>query len=80
MSSGGQDGHSFIPRWNEEAATLESFDQRVKLFVSSSKKEERCLCGPMIVKTIRLSVGPKSIQEGVRLLWISSDMILFERN
>ena len=29
MSSGGQDGYSFILRWNEEAATLESFDQRV---------------------------------------------------
>ena len=100
MSSGGQDGYSFVPRWNEEAATLESFDQRVKLFVSSTKK--KYLCGPrllatfdpegdtfryvrdnltdvqleaadgsgalMIVKTIRLSVGPKSIQEGVRLL------------
>ena len=90
------------PRWNEEAATLESFDQRVKLFVSSTNKEERYLCGPrllatfdpegdtfryvrdnltdgqleaadgssalMIVKTIRLPVGPTSIQEGVRLL------------
>ena len=102
MSSGGQDGYSFIPRWNEEAAALESFDQRVKLFVSSTKEEERYLCGPrllstfdpegdtfrcvrdnltdvhleaadgssalMIVKTIRLSVGPKSTQEAVRLL------------
>ena len=102
MSSGGQDGYSFIPRWNEEAATLESFDQRVKLFVSSAKKEKKYLCGPrllatfdpegdtfryvrdnltdvqleaadgsgalMIVKTIRLSVGPKSTQESVRLL------------
>ena len=102
MSSGGQDGYSFIPRWNEDAASLESFDQRVKLFVSSTKKEERYLYGPrllatfdpeedtfryvrdnltdvqleaadgsgalMIVRTIRLSVGPKSIQEGVRLL------------
>ena len=81
---------------------LGSFDQRVKLFVSSKKKEERYLCGPrllstfdpegdtfryvrdnltgvqleaadgsgalIIVKTIRLSVGPKSIQEGVWLL------------
>ena len=102
MSSGGQESFSFIPRWNEEAATLESFDQRVKLFVSSTKKEERYLCGPrllatfdperdtfrfvrdnlavvqleaadgsgalMIVKTTRLSVDPKSIQEAVRLL------------
>ena len=40
MSSGGQDGYSFIPRWNEDAATLEAFDQRVKLCVSSTKKEE----------------------------------------
>ena len=102
MSSGGQDGYSFIARWNEEAAKLESFDQRLQLFVSSTAKQERYLCGLrllstldpegetfryvrdnlpdvqleaadgsgalMIVKTIRLSVGPKSIQEGVRLL------------
>ena len=40
MSSGGQDGYSFYPRWNEETAMLGSFDQRVKLFVSSKKKEE----------------------------------------
>ena len=102
MPSDGQDGYSVIQRWNEEAATLESYDQRVKLFVSCTKKEARYLCGTrllstfdseedtfrsvqdnltdvqleaadgscalMIVKTIRLSVGPKSIQEGVRLL------------
>ena len=51
MSSGGQDGCSFIPRWNEEAATPESFDQRVKLFVYSTKKEERYLCGPRLLST-----------------------------
>ena len=101
MSSGGQESYSFIPRWIEQAATLESFDQRVKLFVSSTK-EERYLCCPRllatfdpegdtfryvrdnltdvqleaadgsgaltIVKTIRLSVGPKSTREAVRLL------------
>ena len=39
-----------IPRKNEEAATLESFDQRVKLFVSSTK-EERYLCGPRLLST-----------------------------
>ena len=37
MLSGGHDVHSFIPRWNEEAATLESREQRVKLSVSSTK-------------------------------------------
>ena len=100
MSFGGQDVYSFIPGWNEEAGTLESFDQRVRLFVSSMEKEDRYLFGPrllstfdpegdtfryvrdnlvgaqleapggsgamMIVKTIRLSVGPKSTQEAVR--------------
>ena len=45
------DGYSFTPRWNEEAATLESFDQRVKLFVSSTKKEERYSCGPRLLAT-----------------------------
>ena len=48
MSSGGQESYSFIPRWNEETATLESFDQRVKLFESSTKKEKRYLCGPRV--------------------------------
>ena len=49
MSSGGQESYTFIPRWNEEAATLESCDQRVKLFVSSTKKEERHLCASVHV-------------------------------
>ena len=81
---------------------IASIDQRVKLFVSSTKKEKRYLWGPrllstfhpegdtfryvrdsltdvqleaadgsgalMTVKTIRLSVGPKSTQDAVRLL------------
>ena len=46
MSFGGQDVYSFIPGWNEEAGILESFDQRMQLFVSSTEKEERYLCGP----------------------------------
>ena len=32
-----------------EAATVESFDQRVKLFLSSTKKEERYLCDPRLL-------------------------------
>ena len=97
--SGGQESYCFIPRWNEDAATLESFEQRVTLFVSSPEEEERYLCSPrllstfdpegdtfryvrdnltdvqleavdgsgalLIVKTILLSVGPKSTQEPV---------------
>ena len=52
MSSACHDGDFFIPRWNEEAATLESFDQREKLFVSSTK-EERYLWGPRLLSSFR---------------------------
>ena len=41
----------FIPRWNEEAATLESFDYRVKLFVFPTKKREKYLYGPRLLST-----------------------------
>ena len=51
MSSGGQKRHSFIPSWSEEAASLESFEQRVKLFMSSTKEEEGYLCGPRVLST-----------------------------
>ena len=51
MSSGGQESFSFIPRWNEEAATMESFDQRVKFFTSSTKEEKRYVCGPRLLST-----------------------------
>ena len=44
MSSGGQESYSFIPRWNEEAATLQKFEQRIKLFVSSTKRRRRDTC------------------------------------
>ena len=51
MSSGGQEHYSLVPRWKEEAATLESFEQRVKPFVSSTKREERYLCRPRLLST-----------------------------
>ena len=47
MSSGGHVGYSFIPRRNEEAATLAAFEQRVKLFVFLTK-EERYLSRPRL--------------------------------
>ena len=51
MSSGGQESSSLIPCWTEEAATLESFEQRVRLFVTSTKEEERDMCGPRLLST-----------------------------
>ena len=85
-----KESYSCIPRWNEEAATLESFDQRVNCaaldvsprltqkgdtfrYVRDNLTDVQTEAADgsgalMIVKTIRLSVGPKSTQEAVRLL------------
>ena len=49
MSSGGQESCSFISRWNQDAATLKALEKRVKRFMSSTKKEERYLCGPRLL-------------------------------
>ena len=52
MSSGGQDGK--IPLFHDGMRKLQRgshLSQRVKLFVSSTKREERYLCGPRILAT-----------------------------
>ena len=43
-SSCGHEVYPFIPRWSEEKTTLKSFVQRLKLFVSSKKKDEKYMC------------------------------------
>ena len=53
-SSCGHEVYPFIPRSNEENATLKSFDQRLKLFVSSTKKDEKYMCGPRLL-SLRLT-------------------------
>ena len=85
----GRERYSFIPRWNEEVATLEAFEQRVRdtrvvldfspegdtfrhvrdILTDLQLEAADGSGAQMIVKTIRLSVGPESTQEGVRLLW-----------
>ena len=42
-----------IPRWSEEAATLEACEQRTKLVVSSVEEEGRYLCGPRHLSTCK---------------------------
>ena len=95
MSSGGQESYSFIPRWNEEVATLEAFEQRVKLFVSSTKKAERYLCGPRLLSTLHqegdtfryvrdnltdIQFVPSHPRKVFACCWISSDSILCDEN
>ena len=45
MSSGDNmtrdEGIAVVPKWNEEADTLDSFEKRVKLYVTSTPKEDR---------------------------------------
>ena len=40
------EGFTFVPKWNEETSSRDSFDGRVKLYVMGTKKEHRDLCGP----------------------------------
>ena len=50
MSSGDtmtrNEGFTVVPKWNEEASSLDSFDNSVNLYVMGTKKEDRYLCGP----------------------------------
>ena len=41
--------NSVVPIWNEEPRTLDAFEERVILYVSGTKKEERHLCGPRLL-------------------------------
>ena len=78
MSCRGRERYSFIPRWNEEVATLEAFEQRVRdtrvvldfspegdtfrhvrdILTDLQLEAADGSGAQMIVKTIRLSVGP----------------------
>ena len=90
-----------IPCWGGQSSSLDAYEERVKLFILSTKKTDRYLCGPRllsrmepesdmfrivreklsgdqlsaedgsggqaIVIALRTSLGPKSMQEAVRL-------------
>ena len=90
-----------IPSWDDQSSSLDAYEERVKLFILSTKKTDRYLCGPRllsrmepesdifriireklsddqlsaedgsggkaIVIALRTSLGPKSMQEAVKL-------------
>eukprot|EP00959_Pyramimonas_sp_CCMP1952_P455191 9471176-Pyramimonas_sp.AAC.1 len=41
-----------IPVWNGEASTLESFEEKVKLWVLGTKKDDRIYLGPRLVQAM----------------------------
>eukprot|EP00959_Pyramimonas_sp_CCMP1952_P308171 6449606-Pyramimonas_sp.AAC.1 len=41
-----------IPVWNGEASTLESFEEKVKLWVLGTKKEDRVYLGPRLAQAM----------------------------
>ena len=43
------EGFTVVPKWNEEASSLDSFDNRVNLYVLGTKKEDRYLFGPRVL-------------------------------
>ena len=38
-----------VPHWDGHTATLDAYEERVKLYVMSTKKDEKCLCGPRLL-------------------------------
>ena len=90
-----------VPSWDGTTATLDAYEERVKLYIMSTKRDEKCLCGPRllarfqpesdsfrivretltdaqltaedgsggtaIVAALRVQLGPKSMQQTVRL-------------
>ena len=44
--------HSFdvVPVWNGLASTLDAYEERVKRYVQSTKKDDRYLCGPRLLQ------------------------------
>ena len=55
--------YSFFPRWNEEAATLESFDQRVKLYeidLSTMASKLQAAIFDCQMETLRLPTWPRT--------------------
>ena len=38
-----------VPHWDGHTATLDAYEERVKLFVMSTKRDEKCLCGPQLL-------------------------------
>ena len=38
-----------VPYWDGTTATLDAYEARVKLYVMSTKKDEKCLCGPRLL-------------------------------
>ena len=38
-----------VPSWDGHTATLDAYEERVKLYVMSTKKDEKYLCGPRLL-------------------------------
>ena len=92
----------YVPTWDGSSATLDAFEERSKMYVLGTKKDERYLCAPRLlarfdpdgdlyrtikavitdeqlmkedgsgvstmITILRGALGPKSMQEAVRLL------------
>jgi hypothetical protein len=38
-----------VPSWDGTTATLDAYEERVKLYIMSTKRDEKCLCGPRLL-------------------------------
>ena len=49
MTSNTTTGHQTIPQWDGRSSSLETFEQKVKLYVMGTKKDERCYCAARLL-------------------------------
>ncbi len=43
---------SHVPRWDKSPEHLEDFEERVKLWILGTKKDDRCLLGPRLLSVM----------------------------
>ena len=60
------EGFTVVPKSNEEASSLNYFEERSKLYVMGTKKESRHLCGPRVLAQMDPEKQPfKMIQAAI---------------
>ena len=41
--------YEVIPRWDGHSSSLDAYEERVKLYIMSTKKDEKSFCGPRLL-------------------------------
>lgn len=65
----------YITSWHGTASGLDVWEERVKLYIVGTKKDDKYLCGPRILNTL----NPESDESRTAKERVSSDILIHER-